>query len=285
VDRWSPKRAYLVATLLTLMVGALDWGTGPLLSFSIFYLLPVSLVAWRLGTRIGIVWSVLAALVWASVERAEVPDLPAAFLFWNASVRLGFFVIAAASLAALRRLWETERALAGTDYVTGVLNGRAFHDLVDLERTRLLRYSRPFTLAYIDVDHFKPVNDRLGHSQGDAALRLIATTIRVNLRNMDAVARLGGDEFGVLLPETGPGAAETALTKIRHCLASAMAERDLDLTFSMGAVICVAAPASVDALIHRADELMYQVKESGRDALRCTVLDEDNEVGAILQRS
>jgi diguanylate cyclase (GGDEF)-like protein len=285
LDRWGHPAVHLLAVALTLLVAFLDWRTGHQLSFSIFYLLPVSLIAWRFGRRAGFAWAGLAAVGWLAIQMHAATDVAAGIHLWNAAVWLGFFLIVVAAIGALRRVWEVERALAGTDYVTGVLNGPAFHELVDRERSRMLRYNRPFTLAYMDIDQFKSVNDRLGRSAGDHVLRRVATSIRDNMRSMDTVARLGGDEFGILLPETGPGAAEVALRKVQLRLADAVADHAPGLTVSVGAVICVGAPESVDDLIRRADEIMYQVKNAGRNDLRCVVLDENFGIEAILQRS
>lgn len=188
-------------------------------------------------------------------------------------------------MSALRALADHSRTLAGTDDLTGVLDGRSFQELVELERSRTLRYNRPFTLAYLDVDRLRGVNDLRGHTTGDRTLQLVARTIRENVRSMDSVSRLGDDEFGLLFPETGRGAAEVALGKIRGCLDEAVRQRNLPITFSVGAVICVGAPASVDQLIQRADALMYRVKESGGDGTAIEVLDDQFGIEAILQRS
>ena len=284
-ERWPRPVVHLVAAVLAAAVGALDLITGVDLSFSIFYLLPVSLAAWRLGRRAGVSWAALAALIWLAVDLYSGSDPTLPVEYWNAAVRLGFFLIVAAALSRIRRMWEIERNLAGTDHLTGGLNSRAFHELIELERSRTLRYNRPFTLAYLDVDGFKSVNDRLGHSRGDDALQLIASTIRDNIRSMDSVARLGGDEFGLLFPETGRGAADVALRKIQLRLGEALAEEGLDLTFSIGGVICVGPPASVDRLLQRADALMYSVKSGGRNGLRLEELDENFGIEAILRRS
>ena len=280
----------LAALILVALVAAIHAfsGGGNFLSF--LYLLPVALVAWRLGPGPGMVWAVAGTVVflavrlgWISaVEGSTAPGLGA---YLEAVAVLVFLGTIAAAMGRLRVVREEEWRLAGTDHLTGVLNGRAFHDLVELERSRTLRYNRPFTLAYMDVDGFKAVNDRLGHSAGDEALRVIAETIRENIRSMDTVARLGGDEFGLLLPETGPGAAEVALRKIQLRLAEVTLQYGSGLSFSMGAIVCVGAPESVDALIQRADALMYDVKQAGRNGLRTVVLDESFGIEAILQRS
>ena len=284
-ESWTPALVHLVAAALAAAIGALDLITGVELSFSIFYLLPVSVAAWRLGGRAGVAWAAIAALIWLGVDlySGSHPTLP--IEYWNATVRFGFFLIVASALSRIRSMWQTERVLAGTDHLTGGLNSRAFHELVELERSRTLRYNRPFTLAYLDVDGFKAVNDTLGHSRGDDALQLIASTIRDNIRSMDSVARLGGDEFGLLFPETGRGAADVALRKIQLRLGEALTDQGLDLTFSIGAVICVGPPESVDRLIQRADALMYSVKSGGRNGLKTEVLDENFGIEAILRRS
>ncbi|MBW3554963.1 MAG: GGDEF domain-containing protein [Gemmatimonadetes bacterium] len=275
-----------LAGLLTLLMGLVDWVTGSELSFSLFYLVPVSVAAWRLGRQAGVAWAAIAAGFWLAADHyAGAVYSTAAIQYWNMAVRFGFFAVMALALAQIRQMWETERTLAGTDYLTGVLNSRAFHELVELERNRTLRYNRPFTLAYLDVDGFKAVNDTRGHSEGDQLLRVIADTMRENMRSMDSVARLGGDEFGILLPETGPGAAEVALKKIQDRLMEAVGPVGLALSFSIGAVVCVGAPESVDKLIQRADALMYTVKQGGRNGLRSAVLDENFGIEAILRRS
>ena len=290
LESWRPILVRLAAIVLLAAVAAVHSASGAPDFLSVLYVLPVALVAWRLGTRSGIVWSVSAALVFLAVRvgwigPAATAGGPSAGSYLEAGAVLAFLAIIAAAIGRLRQLREEEWRLAGTDHLTGVLNGRAFHDLVELERSRTLRYNRPFTLAYMDVDGFKAVNDRLGHSAGDEALRVIADTIRDNIRSMDTVARLGGDEFGLLLPETGPGAAEVALRKIQLRLAEVTLQYGSGLSFSIGAIVCVGAPESVDALIQRADALMYDVKQAGRNGLRTVVLDESFGIEAILQRS
>ena len=285
IDRCPPIVVHLIALLLAGAVGTLDAVTGKDLSFSIFYLLPIALVAWRLGTVPGAAWAAVAAAIWLLVGLGQGSTIPLVVEYWNAAVRLGFFLIVAAALGRIRGMLIAERHLAGTDYLTGVLNGRSFHELVELERSRALRYNRPFTLGFMDVDGFKAVNTERGHSGGDDALQLIATTIRQHIRSMDTVARLGGDEFGLLFPETGPGAAEVALRKIQSRLGEAMTEAGYPVTFSIGGVICVGPPDSVDHLIRRADALMFEVKNAGKNGVRTEVLNDSFGIEAILRRS
>jgi GGDEF domain-containing protein len=107
---------------------------------------------------------------------------------------------------------EREEILARTDPLTEVANSRYLYTLAEMEIERLSRYEHPFTVAYMDIDNFKEINDRFGRRAGDELLCLVASTMQNNLRITDTVARLGGDEFIILLPETkGRGRADHLL--------------------------------------------------------------------------
>jgi diguanylate cyclase (GGDEF)-like protein len=154
------------------------------------------------------------------------------------------------------------------DPLTGAANARAFRGRARDEIDRSRRYGRPFTLAYVDLDNFKAVNDRFGHSAGDNLLRLVTDNIRKNLRTTDIFARVGGDEFVLLLPETGPESARAVLDKLQDKVTSSLQEAKWPVTLSVGAVIYLSPPDSVDAMIVQADNLMYQVKHSGKNRIR-----------------
>ena len=247
-------------------LGAIDVATGPELSFAIFYLSPVGLTAWFSGRRVAYSIAVMAAIVWyVADELAGATYSVHTIAYWNALVRFGFFVIVAALLTALRVHLRNEQMLARTDPLTGVANPRAFLEALDEEVYRARRYGRPLSLAYIDLDDFKTVNDKLGHSAGDELLRFIAQHAVRNVRASDIVGRLGGDEFAILLPETGSEGAKAAAAKIRRHLGNAMADSPSAVTLSIGAVTFESAPASADDAIHLADRLMYEVKGAGKN--------------------
>jgi len=123
-------------------------------------------------------------------------------------------------IATLRRSLTRERELSRTDPLTALSNSRAFYE----EARRLLalcrRQHRPITVAYIDVDNFKAVNDRLGHQAGDELLKGIALQVRASIRPSDLSARLGGDEFAILLPELSQRDAGLTLERLRASLAA-----------------------------------------------------------------
>jgi len=184
-------------------------------------------------------------------------------------------VIAASAAAIVRVVLEHEAIQremarqARTDPLTGQLNRRAFREEIARHIDRLEREGLPGTLMYVDLDHFKQVNDRFGHETGDIALRAAAALLRDLVRPTDLVARLGGDEFAVWLNGadhlTAAERGEWLRLNAPAALANAVEGADPPLTLSVGIASRPAGSAEdIDMLMRRADEAMYQVKQNGR---------------------
>ncbi|MBT8132271.1 MAG: sensor domain-containing diguanylate cyclase, partial [Gammaproteobacteria bacterium] len=148
---------------------------------------------------------------------------------------------------------EREKSLARTDHLTAVANARLFEERLEREIERCKRYQHPFSVAYLDLDHFKNINDTLGHQVGDRLLTRVADIMSSLCRSTDTVARLGGDEFAVLFPECNESPARSAVGKLRLALLDEMRRNDWSVTFSIGAITCREPPDSVQALIEAAD--------------------------------
>jgi diguanylate cyclase (GGDEF)-like protein len=170
-------------------------------------------------------------------------------------------------LSALKKAHEHEKELARVDSLTGAVNARFFSELMQLEIARSQRYGHPLTLAFVDVDNFKAVNDRFGHSVGDKVLYSIVTHVRGHLRKTDVIARLGGDEFAFLLPETDQTGARVTFSKIQIGLLDEMRRNNWPVTFSIGVVTCISTPQTSDELVKQADDLMYSVKNNGKNGI------------------
>jgi len=256
---------------LTLLaaIGILDFLTGQELAISLFYLFPIFFVTWFLGRGQGIVVALAGALVLlaAGIYSGHIYQNKMMTVL-NVFIRFSLFLVALSLLSALKNALEREKASASTDYLTGAANSRRFFELLKMECGRLQRYGRPFTLAYIDLDNFKEVNDQFGHPEGDEALRTIVRYARGHLREIDVIARLGGDELAFLLPELDQEAARAVLVKLQGGLLAEMKRNHWPVTFSIGVVTCNKdVPKTATQLVQVADALMYSVKHNGKNGI------------------
>jgi diguanylate cyclase (GGDEF)-like protein/PAS domain S-box-containing protein len=176
----------------------------------------------------------------------------------------------------ITRRKETEARLEGlahTDALTGVLSRRRFTDLAADELSRALRHGTPVALLMIDLDHFKSVNDRLGHAGGDAVLRSFAATAESVMRQGDIFGRVGGEEFAALLPQTTLDGAVVLAQRLRERIGAqpaSVGDTQLPFTVSIG-VAAWAGPgpdssaADFDRLMVAADRALYAAKAQGRN--------------------
>ncbi len=262
-----------IGLMLVILVGIVDYITGYEITFSIFYLIPVAMVSWYAGRRYGILISFASAISWFLADiMAGHPYSQPLITYWNTSVSLGFFLVVAFILSQLRAELKRERKLAQTDFLTGIANSGYFTELLTWEINRCRRYKNPLTLAYIDCDNFKAVNDQFGHHAGNNLLCLVADTIKSTIRITDMVARLGGDEFVILFPETGAEQANSVIHKIQNDLLDAMRKDGWKITFSMGVVTYIKSANTSDEVIGMADRLMYDAKNAGKNRIRHEIL-------------
>ncbi len=148
-----------------------------------------------------------------------------------------------------------------TDPLTGVSNRRALDDALDNMFALLSRYSQPFSLVIVDIDHFKQINDEQGHLHGDHILQQFARLLDDAVRETDMVARYGGEEFVVIMPQTGLTGACTFSERLRRSV-----EGELPLTIS-GGVATAEQGDSPQTLLSRADSALYSAKAAGRNQI------------------
>lgn len=159
-----------------------------------------------------------------------------------------------------------------TDELTGLANRRQLYDELHRSFQLFRRYGQPIAFVMLDVDHFKRVNDRLGHVAGDSVLRHLAGVLRAELRDVDVVARYGGEEFSVLLPSTTLEAASVVAERLRAAVVARPCPQPdgaLAFTISLGASALHEDDASEDAVMKRADGALYEAKEAGRNRVVC----------------
>lgn len=265
VPAWA---VLLAGFLLNGLLGLVDYYTGHDLVLSSFYVLPIGLVAWFAGPGRGVSTAMISAGILLTADIADGRYSRTLILGFNTLIRLGFFLIIVYIIVALRNAMRRQEESSRVDSLTGAANHVLFYEAIDNELERLGRYGHPLTLVYLDLDGFKAVNDGFGHLVGDKVLRLVAHCAKSRLRKTDVVARLGGDEFAFLFPETDEEAAKSAINEVVNCLGAEMRAGGWPVTFSIGVITCHEPPASGEALLKMADDLMYTVKLGTKDGVK-----------------
>jgi len=174
-------------------------------------------------------------------------------------------------MLSYRQQYEILREMAIHDELTGLYNRRYFNETFPHELERSRRYNQPLSLAMIDIDHFKSVNDRWGHSTGDAVLKQVAEAFQKNSRDIDLVFRYGGEEFIILLPSTPEQGAIVAMKKLQEAVKRINLEEGkkepITITISVGLAFWPNEASTGKDLIELADKRLYQAKRKGRDTI------------------
>lgn len=253
--------------LLVAAISRLSFLVNQNINFCLFYLIPILFVTRFAGKESGFLVSIISAAAGAALNFLHGSKELNLAIYLNAALNLTLFILATHLFSELQQAIHREKTLARIDYLTGLANRALFFELAQLEIKRAYRYRHPITIAYIDIDDFKLVNDKLGYRVGDLVLQEVATALKNNLRQTDIIARLGGDEFAIFLPGSGFEPAKIVLQRVQEQLVAAMQKQGWPLTFSIGAVTLVNPPDSVNEMLEKADCLMYFVKNNGKDGL------------------
>ena len=261
----NPAIRRLLIILITTVLGIIDLVTGYEYSFSVFYLLPVSIAAWYDHAKVTVVTILLSAITWlfADINAGHLysnPIIP----FWNTIVRLGLFSIVAFLLINVRRNWQEMKNLAMKDQLTSLDNSRAFDIEYRILRKLNFRKQTCFAVGIIDLDGFKAVNDTHGHHRGDEVLLQFSQVLKKACRSSDIIARLGGDEFAIILLDIDETQAYLCDHHLRTLFAESGLNQKYGVDFSMGLAILSELPENLEDATKTADQLMYQSKSLGK---------------------
>lgn len=243
-------------------VATVDHLLGDEIPLIFMYLPVVAIACWKVGLYFAVHASLFCSLLWL------VDDLwlewrrggPTAFEWCTAATHFLCFLFVAIVTARLHLAFYREAVIAKTDALTSLPNKLAFDERVTLELPRIAAEGSPATAVFADCDNFKQVNDTLGHAVGDELLREAAAAIRRGIREGDLVARFGGDEFVLWLPGADEPQAREIVARVQDQFAAIARTRNWPVSLSIGAATFTSAPATVDAALRAADELMYRVK-------------------------
>jgi len=256
----------VVSFALVGVVGTVYYLTGLQFAVSLFYLFPISLVTLYVKRWYGYLLSCVGFDIWMLTDVIGNHD-ETVIAILNGLFELTVFFLFVTVLTRLRKFVKEEKIKARIDPLTRLSNRFGFYERSEAEFARAKRNRDAVTVAIIDVDDFKLVNDKYGHATGDLVLETAAETMRNSLRAFDLTARFGGDEFVVLFSVSDVSHADRILTRLHSDMNFDMKINNWPATFSMGAVTIETLPDSVDDMINRADELMYDVKRSGRNRI------------------
>ncbi|MCC8998420.1 MAG: GGDEF domain-containing protein [Candidatus Contendobacter sp.] len=253
----SRSRTVAIAFMLVAATGFLDYITGYAMAFSLFYLLPVLLVAHVFGKRVGFMMAGLTAGTWTlAQEVTNLKNFNWLESAWNILMRLGVLVVVTYLLLA----FKAEMRYARYDYLTHLNNRRQFMQAFEVERNRSTRTGKPYSILYLDIDHFKTLNDTQGHAAGDEALRVVAMALRIGSRRMDIPARIGGDEFAVLLPDTDTMNCRLIAERIDQAISGEFEKRKWPIGISIGMATAYGIETTIEEILHTVDRAMYQAK-------------------------
>lgn len=249
-------------------IGVIDRFTGPALDMSVLYLIPVSFTVWFAGWKRAFPVSALAVIVWEIEQLLGYAGTQlTAVTVANIILRFLFFILAVYLISKLKSELDKEKYLARTDVMTGTLNRRAFFEKLEHE-IKKASGGGPYALIYFDIDNFKKINDTYGHRYGDRVLSHASAIMKVRTEEQGgAFARIGGDEFAILLLNTDEKRCAEFISRVRGELYS-FGGVLTGVTFSFGVVVVRKNfPESAEELLHKADELMYDIKKKSKDAV------------------
>lgn len=264
----------LIGFLLVLAIGSLDSLTSHEISVSFLYLLPIMLIAWFEGGVPAAVISIFSAITWA------VSDLASGHIYshvaapiWNFLVVLAMFFTVTFSLVTFKNVLKKQREHAQTDELTGAANFKFFYEQAGREIREAALHKRPLSLASINVDNLKQINDTFGHMAGDYLLHEVSQIMKSATRSTDIVSRLGGARFAFLMPGTGDKNAADIISKVQERLLDMVKKSGWPVTFSTGVVTCEGPACTPEELIKRADDLMNEAREAGSNTVKFKILD------------
>ena len=272
-DQVDKKYIAAFALFLNLLLAWADYLTGPLAPFSQLYLIPIIISALFVSDK----WTYFIAFLAVLADIPVFMQLLQTFtltpvIFDFSSKLITYFAFAYLTLL-LKKLLIALDELASEDPLTKSKSMRFFNEMGTTELARAYRSKQPLSLAYIDVDNFKEVNDTQGHLHGDRLLIEITSSIKSNLRQEDTIGRLGGDEFAILLVQTDQHQAESIITRIQQDLFKAITPYKTNVTFSIGVITYLGENLlSMRDFVLLADNAMYDIKKSTKNSVQYLIV-------------
>jgi diguanylate cyclase (GGDEF)-like protein len=265
---WHRWAVWIIGIGVLFLLGVLRTVTDADFTFTSLAILPVLAIAWIGGKNNGLFIAALATAMWTVADIVSERQFSAQWIPWaNALTRLMTYSLVALLTSQIRLQLKREHIHATRDSLTGVFNRRAFFEAGAAEVEHPKHDTHSLAVIFLDLDDFKQLNDSKGHDAGDEALRVTAKAMLGTVPPCDCLARLGGDEFAVIIPEIEYEAAVETGRKIQIAVNSSLAAFP-PVTGSIGIAWFEKIDRLFPAMVKAADELMYEVKESGKNNMR-----------------
>lgn len=261
--------AFAFATSILLITAILDYATGIEFRVFLFYAFAIGIYTWYLGKRVAILAILASMTCWLLNEYVggRQYERPIAWV-WNAGITLAALCFFAFLTYSLRLYIEALQKLANFDELTGLLNRHALMNRLEHTIERSRRRGHPVSVAFLDLDRFKEVNDTRGHRAGDQILRELAQSLHHSLRRNDMIGRMGGDEFAVVFPHAPAPTAQRLLERLAADFSERAAVHAPGVTISVGVVTFTRKTMwDAERALRAADELMYKAKASRNGAI------------------
>jgi diguanylate cyclase (GGDEF)-like protein len=266
LDKRPAKHIWRLTLTMVLVLSGVKVFFGHSVFLDPFYALPITLASWYGSRKTGVALSVISSALLFLIDGFQVAFSVSGFFTYGLPCALSFSALAIL-ITNFRNVHREESLAADTDLLTNILNARGFYAELANELLRSIRYKHTFSLAYLDIDNFKNVNDSKGHAEGDKLLAEVALCLKYSVRATDIVARLGGDEFVLLFPEAEQVESQAAIEKTSKALQARMRRFHWPVSFSIGLVTFETMPTDIKEAMEIADDLMYSVKRGGKNSI------------------
>jgi diguanylate cyclase (GGDEF)-like protein len=255
----TTRGVFLGCIFLMVSIFALDLADGSKVWLHVLYVFPIAATAYycERALVLGVVVALSLALQLMTLVAYQIPVLA---ILLNIFIALASAAMIVAFARSARMNIARIEALAITDELTQLHNRRGFESILTMEIARQRRHGGELSLAVLDLDRFKELNDRRGHDAGDQALRLLGDVLRKGTRASDSPARIGGDEFVIVMPKTPAADCALLCCNLSTVIVDRMASAGFSITASIGFASFEQAPDSISAALQRADHAMYGVK-------------------------
>jgi len=266
LDVCSTSLVIFICYLAALVIAFTGFYFNHFLLVEPLFFIPIVVLSWYGSRRAGILLSVFIVSLTLFINLMVLGSVTFSLEYsLYTFLRLITYILSSVLIINFRSAHNAEFVMASTDSLTGLLNHRSFYLDLANEIIRSIRYKHVFSLAYLDIDNFKNINDSIGHYKGDELLISVAKCLLSSLRKTDIIARLGGDEFAIIFPETSQGEVKSAFAKASEELKNKMLHKGWNVSFSVGIVTFETLPADIKEAIKVTDDLMYTVKNNRKD--------------------